>query len=309
MSELTDTSSSSDLTSVDIDSLQSNNHHDGADVNLLQNNVKVKFEQEFEEASKNRGFYSKWILPRLEKGFISNLCTFTLMLFGRILLIFFPQSIVVQMIYAFGLFGFAGGVTNWLAIKMLFDRVPGLYGSGVIPNRFKEIRETVKNVIMATFFDEEYLKKYLTTKAESLLASINLQEKIAELLDSPAVDAIIEKKLAELGTRPEGMLFVMMGINPTSLKPMVKPFVAGMGTELVPFLMSNFDLTKLLNISSIRTEIDKLMTTKLQELTPERVKALLETVIRSHLGWLIVWGNVFGGIIGVITIAVDLLSG
>jgi len=73
--------------------------------------------------------------------------------------------------------------------------------------------------------------------------------------------------------------------------------------------MSNFDLTKFLNISSIRTEIDKLMTTKLQELTPERVKALLETVIRSHLGWLIVWGNVFGGIIGVITIAVDLLSG
>ena len=42
---------------------------------------------------------------------------------------------------------------------MLFDKVPFLYGSGVIPNRFKEIRETVKNVILATFFDEIYLKR------------------------------------------------------------------------------------------------------------------------------------------------------
>ena len=74
-----------------------------------------------------------------------------------------------------GLFGFAGGITNWLAIKMLFDRIPGtrpgceirsciytcsmstiwlhihiyavvgLTGSGVIPRRFKEIRNTVKS--------------------------------------------------------------------------------------------------------------------------------------------------------------------
>ena len=49
-----------------------------------------------------------------------------------------------QYILAFGLFGFAGGITNWLAIKMLFDKIPGLYGSGIIEDRFVEIRETVK---------------------------------------------------------------------------------------------------------------------------------------------------------------------
>lgn len=62
------------------------------------------------------------------------------------------------------------------------------------------------------------------------------------------------------------------------------------------------------------------MTTKLQgkdsvwstlltvsaELTPERVKQLMEDVIREHLGWLIVWGNVFGGVIGIIAKAVQL---
>lgn len=41
---------------------------------------------------------------------------------------------------SFGLFGLAGGVTNWVAVYMLFEKVPYLFGSGVIPVRYVEIR-------------------------------------------------------------------------------------------------------------------------------------------------------------------------
>jgi len=255
-------------------------------------------------AHKN-SFYSKYLEPYAEKGSVSNLITFALMVLGRVLMIPYPDAFVPYLIFQFGLFGFAGGITNWLAIKMLFDKVPLLYGSGVIPSRFKEIRETVKNVIMATFFDEVYLKRYLEQKAMSLFGSLNLEEKITKVLESPEIDQIIEQKLAGLTSRPEGMLFAMMGINPTSLKPMVKPFVISMGTELVPYLTKNFDLSAVIKIEVIRSEIDNLMTTKLLELTPDRVKRLMEDVIRTHLGWLIVWGNVFGGLIGIITAVVE----
>ena len=54
-------------------------------------------------------------------------------------------------------------------------------------------------------------------------------------------------------------------------------------------------------VDRIREEIDQLMTEKLKLLTAPMVKKLLEEVIRTHLGWLIVWGNVFGGIIGLIS--------
>ena len=30
----------------------------------------------------------------------------------------------------------------------------------------------------------------------------------------------------------------------------------------------------------------------------KRQKRIIEDVIRKHLGWLVVWGNVFGGLIG-----------
>ena len=36
----------------------------------------------------------------------------------------------------------------------------------------------------------------------------------------------------------------------------------------------------------------------METLTEQKVTRLLEFVIRGHLGWLVVWGNVFGAIIG-----------
>ena len=96
---------------------------------------------------------------RWEKGNVSNLISLALLvagLWGRV-----EGVDGSEWVLAVGLFGFAGGATNWLAVKMLFDRVPLLYGSGVIPARFRAIREAVKDAIMRYFFDEEYLERFL----------------------------------------------------------------------------------------------------------------------------------------------------
>ncbi|MCE3054327.1 DUF445 domain-containing protein, partial [Vibrio cholerae] len=66
----------------------------------------------------------------MNKSLITNLVALALMGVGY----FLPNN------YAFyaGLFAFSGAITNWLAIHMLFEKVPGLYGSGVIPARFED---------------------------------------------------------------------------------------------------------------------------------------------------------------------------
>ena len=61
-------------------------------------------------------------------------------------------------IFMAGLFALSGGLTNWLAIYMLFEKVPLLYGSGVIPNRFEEFKNGIKNLIMNEFFLQFLLK-------------------------------------------------------------------------------------------------------------------------------------------------------
>ena len=228
-----------------------------------------------------------------EKGNVSNLISFGLLgvgLFARM------EGVVGGgWVLAVGLFGFAGGVTNWLAVKMLFDRVPLLYGSGVIPTRFREIRQAVKDAIMEYFFDEEYLSRFFAERMNAFAGGDGLGEKIGAILKSEQVDGIIDHKLEELAASPQGMMIKMVGIQ--TVKPLVKQFVISVGTEIAPMLAGEVAKPDL-EVGGLRQQVDELLETKLQELTPERVKEMMEEVIREHLGWLIVWGNVFGGCIG-----------
>ena len=203
-----------------------------------------------------------------------------------------------EWVLASGLFGFAGGVTNWLAVKMLFDKVPLLYGSGVIPMRFREIRQTVKDAIMRYFFDEEYLERFLGERVGEMAIGDDLGTKVAEVLESAEIDAIIDAKLEEMAASPQGMMIKMVGIQ--TVKPLVKQFVVGVGTEIAPLLVGEVARPEL-EVGALRAQVDRLLETKLEELTPERVKEMMEEVIREHLGWLIVWGNIFGGTIGLVS--------
>ena len=107
-----------------------------------------------------------------------------------------------------------------------------------------------------------------------------------------------------MSEKPEGMLIQtmsqMFGGIPL-LVPVIKPLIIGFADEFADSLTDNFDISQFVSIEKVRLEIDGLMTEKLKMLTPEKVKTLMEEVIREHLGWLIVWGNVFGGGLGVIS--------
>ena len=202
---------------------------------------------------------------------------------------------------AAGLFGFAGGITNWLAVKMLFDRVPGLYGSGVIPNRFREIRATIKTLIMTHFFEEAYLRRFFEEQGSGNVAP-RLGEEMRALLDSEEADRAIEAELETLKQGPMGMMVRMAG--PDVVKVLARQFMGALIDRLAPLVEERLREDPSAGIPALRAQVDGLLEAKLEELTPRVVKEMMEQVMRRHLGWLIVWGNVFGGLIGLLSRAV-----
>lgn len=240
---------------------------------------------------------------------MSNIITFCLMVLGIICVAVTDNHPAARFVLAGGLFSFAGSITNQLAITALFDPVLGLPGTGIIPKRFKEIRQTIKDTIMKTFFDADFLEAYIDEQTSKFKQGLKLDEKLKQMLESDAVDKIIDDKLADLNNRPEGMMLAMAGINPLSLKPMIKPFVLGMGTDLAPVMLDTLDPKKMMTIDQIRDEIDKMMSEKLLLLTAPLVKRVLRDVIQKHLVWLVVWGGVFGGLIGITSEAVTQMAG
>eukprot|EP01012_Entosiphon_sulcatum_P044643 TRINITY_DN5942_c0_g1_i1.p1 TRINITY_DN5942_c0_g1~~TRINITY_DN5942_c0_g1_i1.p1 ORF type:complete len:301 (-),score=54.37 TRINITY_DN5942_c0_g1_i1:31-912(-) len=242
------------------------------------------------------GWFRRW----MDKGTVSTLVLVALSLIGW-LLIHFKVPLIGPYLFSFGMFGLAGGLTNALAIKMLFDRIPFVYGSGVIPAKFEEIRANLKQIMMALFFDKDYLEGYILRKLGKLSGSLHLEARAQQLFQSPEVEALINEKLAELAERPEGLFLSMMNIPLGSLKSLVLPFVLSLSADLAPTLLRIAEPGNLYTVDAIHAEIDTALTAKLSLLTPLQVKQVLEDVIRDHLAWLVVWGNIFGGVLGVLS--------
>ena len=259
----------------------------------------------------------------LDKGTVSNLISLAVLLAGLALSLAAPAAgprsgavgeealplwvvLAGPWLLAAGVFGFAGGTTNWLAVRMLFDKVPFLYGSGVIPSRFREIRATIKDLILTHFFDEDYLRRFLQEHAELFPTGKALEERLVTALESEQADEAIRDQLEKLKEGPFGMMVKMAGVD--MLTPVIQQFLTRLAVELAP-QFSKLGGQDTLDIPALRERVGLLLETKLVELTPETVKQMMEQVMREHLGWLIVWGNVFGGAIGLLSRALALYWG
>ena len=53
-------------------------------------------------------------------------------------------------------------------------------------------------------------------------------------------------------------------------------------------------------------KIENILDARLADLSPNDVKIIIQKMIREHLGWLVVWGGFFGGLLGLICSPVGL---
>ena len=198
-----------------------------------------------------------------------------------------------------GLFALSGALTNWLAIHMLFEKIPGLYGSGVIVNRFEDFKLGIHGLIMNQFFTKENLERFFSGSAQGG-APVDLEPVLSKTDMTPAFDSL---KGAVLES-PFGTMLGMFG-GANALDGLKEPFETKMKAALVKISNSaSFQKTLRENISGgnlthdILAKVDTIVSARLEELTPEMVKEIVQKMIREHLGWLVVWGGVFGGLIG-----------
>ena len=229
----------------------------------------------------------------MNKSIVTNLLALLLTFTGYIL----SQPIV----FSVGLFALSGAFTNWLAVYMLFEKVPGLYGSGIIPARFEEFKVGIRQLIMEQFFTQENIQRFLTSN-ESDNSTIDLTPVINDVDLSPAFDGFIEViEQSSFG----GMLAMFGGSE--ALQPMKEPFITKMKGSIIELTQTedfNKNIQQLLTKSDMTDgmldKVSSIIEQRLNELTPTLVKEIVQAMIQKHLGWLVVWGGVFGGLFGLI---------
>ena len=217
----------------------------------------------------------------MNKSILTNIISVTITIYGLISPIYSTE------IFMAGLFALSGGLTNWLAIHMLFEKIPLLYGSGVIPNRFEDFKNGIKNLIMNEFFSSIILEKFLENKTDKA------GEDILKNLD---YDKIFIKLIEAIEESSLGSMLNMLG-GKKALDPLKEPV-----KEKIKELFNDMSFSKIdgnFNPSEkLKKDIENIIDKRLEELTPEHIKIIMKEMIKKHLGWLVVWGGVFGFLIG-----------
>ena len=229
----------------------------------------------------------------MNKSLITNLLALFITLLGY----FLSQPII----FSIGIFALSGAFTNWLAVHMLFEKIPGLYGSGIIPNRFEEFKLGIRHLIMEQFFTEENIQRFLSSSSPNS-NQLNLAPIIENVDLNPAFDGLIDV----IEKSSFGAMLAMVG-GSEALQPMRAPFIEKMKNEVIDLTQTeafNENLQKHLTNSNltdgIYDKVNLIIEQRLNELTPLLVKNIIQTMIKKHLGWLVVWGGVFGGVFGLI---------
>ena len=145
----------------------------------------------------------------MNKSLITNLVSIFFILIG------FLYRDDFSFIFLVGVFALSGSVTNWLAIHMLFEKIPFLYGSGVILDRFEDIKLGIKNLILQELFSIDQIEKFIFDNKEK--ASGGIVEKID--FDKVFVGLVESIESSQLG----GMLAMIGGRK--ALEPLKEPFV------------------------------------------------------------------------------------
>ena len=201
-----------------------------------------------------------------------------------------------------GLFALSGAITNWLAIYMLFERVPGLYGSGVILLHFEDFKVGIKELIMYQFFNRKNVEQFFDNSEVSMLPS-DFESVFKRTNLNPAFDSLLEV-IESSGFGP--VLSMLGGVQ--ALETLREPFKEKLRgairkiLETEPFQQAMRE--QLADVSTsdyILQKVEDIICKRLDELTPNMVKEIVERMIREHLGWLVVWGGVFGGLIGLLS--------
>ncbi len=226
----------------------------------------------------------------MDKGWITNFVSVALVGVS-----YTVEGIAGSVLRSAGLFALSGAVTNQLAIHMLFEKVPFLYGSGIIIDRFESIREALKKLIMEQFFTSEKIENFVHSQERS----IDLTPIIKQTDFTPAYDALVKSVMeSSLG----GMLGMFGG--EAIIAKLKEPFLEKIKASTIEISQSE-SFMNALNIhlhqggSRLSESIEGIVESRLAELTPVMIKEMLHTLMKEHLGWLVVWGGVFGGLIGI----------
>tara|TARA_E500000331_G_scaffold346772_1_gene386101 strand:- start:301 stop:981 length:681 start_codon:yes stop_codon:yes gene_type:complete len=203
----------------------------------------------------------------------------------------FIESPYQNILFNMGAFALSGSLTNNLAVYMLFEKIPLIYGSGVVQINFNQFKVAIKGLILEEFFNRDNVLNLVSNM------KMNNSGDMSHIINP---NKIFDEFVEAIDASPLSGMLAMVG-GSRALEPLRTP-IAEKFSKLVLEVEQNIK-EKPLDITgddNFFSDIESLIDSRLEQLTPKYVKEIISKMIYQHLGWLVVWGGVVGGIVGLV---------
>jgi uncharacterized membrane protein YheB (UPF0754 family) len=187
---------------------------------------------------------------------------------------------------------FTGWITTWVAIKMLFHprkpiNILGFKLQGIFPKNQQLIAQKLGQVV----------SKELLSFSEIESKVIN-PENLQKL--KPQIEAHIDKFLREKLTTLFPMLSMFIGDK--TINQLKEAFLLEL-ENLFPILMTNYMKTLEQDL-----DLEKIVTEKVAGFSTEKLEDILSQITKKEFQFLEVIGGVFGFLIGLIQVLVQIVT-
>jgi len=187
---------------------------------------------------------------------------------------------------------FTGWVTTWIAIKMLFHprnpvNILGFKLQGIFPKNQHLIAQKLGQVVSKEFLSFAEIEAKVTNPE-------NLQMLKPEI--EKHIDKFLREKLSSL------FPMLSMFIGEKTINQLKEAFLMEL-ENLFPILMKSY-MTKL----EKDLDLEKIVTEKVANFSSEKLEDILDQITKKEFQFLEVIGGVFGLLIGLVQVLIQVLS-
>lgn len=187
---------------------------------------------------------------------------------------------------------FIGWVTNWVAIKMLFHprepkRFLGITFHGIFPKRQKQFAEKLGKLVSAEFLS--------FSDIEQKISSPENLKKIMPMIENH-IDDFLRHKLSEQ------MPVLSMFIGDKTINSLKEVFMKELEI-LFPQVMKQY-------AANLKTELDleHIVIQKVSNFSSDKLEEILYQIMSKEFRFVEILGAVIGFIIGVVQVAITVLT-
>lgn len=179
---------------------------------------------------------------------------------------------VTNILLAVGLFGFFGGITNWIAMELFFVKVPLIYGSGVVGKHYLMIRETFKRIVVEVLFNPTALDEYLQDERNNMNKLLNIESMSGSIFSDTLVSNAVTKEFEKISSSPEGLQLSIMGVDMNEFNRMMMMYIRELLLDVKPLILAQMDRSQLLDAVGMQEQVELIVQNNLQDMKQDHVR-------------------------------------